>query len=166
MGFFDRFKKKRKVRVPREGFNKPLTFTPQPFDYHPKIILAWAKAIEGNEELLDYLWEQGYHELVMTKYAIFLKDKARDWLMENNYPHFMALIHAAEGNKEALNWLAKNKFFLFYNMALAIEGENKGFVWINKNSTREIFMLTKVIKSVKDEIEHEHNELHKRSRYT
>lgn len=136
------------------------------FDYHPKILLAWAKAIEGNEDLLQYLWDHGYPELVMTKHALYLKKYARDWLMENGYAHFMALVRAAEGEEKALQWLVDHKLFLFYNMALAIDGYNDGFKWINLHSTQEVFYLTRIMKSVKDEIEHDNNEFHKSSRYS
>lgn len=135
------------------------------FNYHPKIILAWTKAIEGNEDLLQYLWDHGYHELVMVKHALFLKDYARKWLMKNGYAHYMALVRGAEGEEKALQWLVDHKLYLFYNMAIAIDGENKGFEWINKHSTQEVFYLTRIMKSVKDEIEHDNNEFHKSARY-
>ncbi len=154
MPFFNTSKKK---------YSKPLKLTIKPFEYHPKIILAWAKAVEGNQELLNYLINNDFKELVMATYAIQLKDKARDWLMNNGYPHVMAMINAAEGNEEALDWLKKNKFDLFYNMALAIDGENEGLIWIRKNCSPEIFLLTTSIKKVKDDIEEYNNDLHKRS---
>src|SRR5690554_6499998 len=156
MKFFRR-KKKQTPTIP-ESFVVP------PFEYHPKIILAWAKGIEGNQDLLNYLWENDFKELVIASHAIHLKDDARKWLMENGFPHFMAFIRAAEGDTVALSWLKVHGFDLFYNMALAMEGNNEGFKWINVNSTQEIFMLTRIIKAVKDEIEHDHNETHKRSR--
>ena len=160
MRFFNRWRKRRR----QISAKKPLKFTPPPFNYHPKIIMAWAKGIEGESQLLDYLYKNGYKELVMATHAIRLKDEATEWLMKNGYPHFVAMINAAEGNQQALAWLKKNNFTLFYNMALAIESENEGFKWINQNSTQEIFYLTKCIKSVKDEIEHRNNDIHKYSR--
>lgn len=156
MKFFKR--KKKKVDAIQKSFVVP------PFEYHPKIILAWAKGIEGNQDLLNYLWEHDFKELVIASHAIHLKDDARKWLMENGFPHFMAFIRAAEGDTVALGWLKVHGFDLFYNMAIAIEGDNEGFKWINVNSTQEFFMLTRIIKAVKDEIEHDHNELHLRSR--
>lgn len=156
MKLFNKNKKKTAVE-------KPTKVEVHPFNYHPKIILAWAKGIEGNTDLLNYLLENGFKELVMASHAIRLKDKARNWLMKNGYPHIMAMINGAEGNKQALNWLLKNNFLLLYNMAIAIDGEAKGFHWINKNSSQEYFLLTKIIKDVKDEIEEGHNDIHKRS---
>ena len=142
---------------------KPTKVSIQPFDYHPKIILAWAKGIEGHPELLNYLLDNGYKELVMATHAIRLKEKARTWLMKNGYPHLMAFINAAEGNKQATNWLLKNNFLLLYNMAIAIDDDPQGFKWLNQNSTQEYFFLTRIIKDVKDEIEEGHNDIHKRS---
>ncbi len=156
------FKRKKKYKGDSEK-KKPTRLAIQPFNYHPKIIIAWAKAIEGNADLLKYLLDNGYKELVMAAHAIKLKDKARDWLMENGYPHVMAMINAAEGNQQALHWLNKNDFKLFYNMAIAIDGENEGFKWINQHSTQDLFLLTKSIKKVKDDIEEEHNDVHRRS---
>lgn len=156
------FKRKKDYKGDTEN-RGPAKLQARKFEYHPKIILAWAKALEGNVELLKYLNENGYEELVMASHAIKLKDKARDWLMENGYPHVMAMINASEGNAQALNWLRNNNFMLFYNMARAIDDENEGFEWINKNSTQDIFLLTKSIKKVKDDIEEAHNDIHKRS---
>src|SRR5690554_2985820 len=133
MGLFNR-NKKEEMKGTRQKASKVQI---KPFEYHPKIILAWAKGIEGHSDLLKYLLDNGYKELVMATHAIRLKDKARTWLMKNGYPHVMAFINAAEGNKQALNWLLKNNFVLFYNMAIAIEGDPQGFKWINQNSTQE-----------------------------
>lgn len=159
MGLFNR-NKKNELGATRQKAQKVEI---KPFDYHPKIILAWAKGIEGHSELLNYLLDNGYKELVMATHAIRLKEKARTWLMKNGYPHLMAFINAAEGNKQATNWLLKNNFSLLYNMAIAIDGDPEGFKWLNQNSTQEYFFLTRIIKDVKDEIEEGHNDIHKRS---
>ncbi|RYM32760.1 hypothetical protein ERX46_11895 [Brumimicrobium glaciale] len=159
MGLFNR-NKKDDMKGTRQKATKVEI---KPFEYHPKIILAWAKGIEGHSELLNYLLENGYKELVMAAHAIRLKEKARTWLMKNGYPHVMAMINAAEGNQQALRWLQVNNFTLFYNMAIAIDGDAEGFKWINQNSTQEYFFLTRIITDVKDEIEEGHNDVHKRS---
>jgi hypothetical protein len=139
------------------------------FSYHPKIILAWAKAIEGDEKFLTYLNENGFKELVMATHALQLSDKAREWLMENGYPHVMAMINAAEGNAQALAWLKKNDFLVFCHMALAIDHENEpsasdptGFYWLKKYATPDIFILTEAIQKMKDEIEADNADIHKR----
>lgn len=130
------------------------------FSYHPKIILAWAKAIEGDSKFLEFLNTNNFKELVMATYAIQLKEAARNWLMENGYPHVMAMINAAEGNEKALKWLEMNNFEVFYHMAKAIDHENESFKWLNKHASQDIYILTKSIQKVKDLIEANHNDIH------
>ena len=132
----------------------------KPIDYPAKIILAWAKAIDGNQEILLWLKDNGYPELAMATYAILLKPEARDWLPKNGYPQLMAFIHAAEGNEKALRWLKLNDFELLRNMALAIDGEQEGWDYVSKNATADLFLLTQTIKKVKDRIEEQHNDVH------
>lgn len=129
-------------------------------DYEPRIILAWAKAVEGNDDIMLWLKENGYTELFMATYAIYLKHEARDWLVENGYAHLMAFINAAEGNESAQKWLTVHKFDLLYHMALAIESEETSWNWLRQNASADIFMLTKSIKEVKDKIEENHNDIH------
>ena len=132
----------------------------KPMNYHPKIILAWVKAVEGEKEFLDSLTNNGYPELTIACSAIHLNDEARTWLMKNGYQHLMAMIHAAEGNKKAQKWLLMSELDMLYHMAMAIESEKESWVWLKENSTQDIFILTQVIKRVKDGIEARHNDIH------
>jgi hypothetical protein len=129
-------------------------------DYHPKVILAWAKALEGHAEIATWLNENGYEELVIANAAINLKNEARTWLMQNGYPHLMAMIHGAEGDLKAQKWLLANNFELLYFIAMAVENEQEAWNWIKQNATQDIFLLTQTIKKVKDKIEETHNDIH------
>jgi hypothetical protein len=148
-------KKKREVSI-----DQTIKSETKPIEYHPKIILAWAKAIEGNNDLLFWLKENGYEELTYATYALLLKEEARTWLTKNGYVHLMAFINAAEGNSSAQKWLLTHGFEILYHMALAIEGENDSWLWLGKNVTPDLFLLTKSIKKVKDQIEENHNDIH------
>lgn len=148
-------KNKRKVEV--EKTQKTIL---KPLDYHPKIILAWAKAIEGNDDLVLWLKNNGFEELTMATYAIYLKEEARKWLQENGYAHLLAFINAAEGNESAQKWLFTHDFEILYHMALAIEDEQDSWKWLEKNVTPDMFLLTQTIKKVKDKIEENHNDVH------
>ena len=132
----------------------------KPMNYHPKVILAWAKAIEGNEELMLWLKNNGFEELVMAKYAIYLKDEARNWLQQNGFAHLLAFINAAEGNESAQKWLLVHDFEILYHMALAIEDEKESWKWLGANVTPDLFILAQTIKKVKDQIEENHNDVH------
>lgn len=153
-GFF----KKNKIR--RVNVEKLQSTPLKSIEYDSKIILAWSKAIEGNDDILLWLKENGYMELVMATYAIYLKEEARDWLTKNGYAHLMAFINAAEGNESAQKWLKTHQFDLLYHMALAIESEKESWKWLKENSSQDLFILTKSIKQVKDKIEENHNDIH------
>lgn len=153
------FRKKRGSGITRKGKRHKVPM--KPLEYSPKIILAWTKAIEGNEDIQSWLAENGFEELAVSIWALKLKQDARDWLMENGFPHIMAMINAAEGNEPARKWLKTHNFILFYNMALAIDGEKEGYQWIQANSTPDIFLLTQAMKKLKDNIEENHNDIHK-----
>ena len=154
---FNWFKKKQ--AQPKKA-SEVSTVPIKPIDYHPKIIIAWAKAIEGNGELLLWLKDNGYPELAMATYAIYLKDEARNWLTQNGYPHLMAMINGAEGNETAQKWLLAHGFDVLYHMAQAIEDEEESWHWLGANVTPDMFILTQTIKRVKDKIEENHNDIH------
>jgi len=132
----------------------------KPLNYHPKVILAWAKAIERNDEFVLWLNENGFEELVMATYAIYLKDDARTWLQNNGYAHLLAMVNAAEGNESAQKWLQVHDFEILYHIALAVESEEESWKWLSKNATPDIFILAQTIKKVKDKIEENHNDIH------
>lgn len=159
MSWFNR--KKKESVDPKIEKSIPLKPMPiKPIEYPTRIILAWSESISGNIQISKWLNENGYPELVIAASAIYLKHSARTWLVENGYAHLMAMIHAAEGDKKAQNWLKKHKFTLLYHMAMAIENENSSWIWLKQNSTPDIFILTTKIKTVKDKIEENHNDIH------
>lgn len=129
-------------------------------NYPSLVFIAWAKAVEGNEDLQLWLKDNGYPELYMATFAILLKDEARNWLIENGYAHLMAMINGAEGNLKAQEWLLKNNFETLYHMSLAIDHEDNSWYWLSKYASQEIRILTKCIQRVKDEIEENHNDMH------
>lgn len=129
-------------------------------DYPPKIILAWAKAVEGNDEIVVWLKENGFEELAMATYAIYLKEPARDWLTKNGYPQLMAFINAAEGNVKAQRWLLLHDFEMLHYMSLAIDDDQDAWKWLGENVTADLFLLAQSIKKVKDKIEEKHNDVH------
>lgn len=129
-------------------------------NYPPKILLAWMKAIEGHQELDLYLLNNGYEELYHTTQALKLNLPARKWLMENGYPHLMAMVNAAEGNEHAQRWLQLHGFELLFHLAMAIEGEMTSFGWLKAHTDPLMFQLAKTIKTVKDQIEFNHNDMY------
>jgi len=150
------FKKKKRKAAPSQIKVTQM----KALNYPPKIILAWAKAIEGNEKITAWLKENGYEELAMATFAIYLRNDARDWLQKNGFPHLMAMINAAEGNESAQKWLFAHNFEMLYHIALAVEHEQESWAWLKHNSTQDVFILAQTIKIIKDKIEYNHNDIH------
>jgi hypothetical protein len=128
--------------------------------YPSLVILAFAKAVEGNKELQTWLQENGYPELFMAAHAIRLQDPARQWLIKNGYPHLLAMIAAAEGDEKAQKWLKQYDYMVLYHIAMAVEHEKESWFWLRQNSSPELIILTKSIQMIKDQIEENHNDVH------
>ena len=134
----------------------------KPLRYPPKILLGWAEAISGNKALLEWFLESpDYKELGMFVYALHLKEDARQWLMKNGYAHLMAMINGVERNKEALHWLEKSGFHTLRHVALSGDGNEESLKWLMDNGHAEFAMISKRIEAVKNEIEDNHNDVHK-----
>lgn len=134
----------------------------KPLKYPPKILLGWAEAISGNKDLRDWFLESpDYKELGMFVYALHLKEDARQWLMDNGYAHLMAMINAVERNKEALHWLEKSGFNVLKHVALSADGHEESFNWLIQQGHSEFAMISKRIEVVKNDIEDNHNDVHK-----
>jgi hypothetical protein len=128
--------------------------------YEPKIILAWAKAIEGDKVIQLGLKENGYPELFHVTEAIFLNQVSRDWLIANGYGQLMAMVNAAEGLTEASEWLATHKFELLFHIGRAVDHNPESWVWLKQFTTPDLFMLAKSIQFIKDQIEENHGDIH------
>ena len=134
----------------------------KPLKYPTKILVGWGEAIGGNTDLRDwFLASEDYKELGICVHAIMLKQDARNWLMENGYAHLMAMINGAEGSKEAIHWLDKSGFQVLKHVALSGDRDDKAFEWLVQNGYPEFAMISQHIRKVKDEIEDEHNDIHK-----
>jgi len=153
-GLFNRNKKKQQSKPDKEKVKL------MPINYSNMVILAWAKAVEGDLELQKWLKENDYEELVHSVYAIRLKEDSREWLMDNGYAHLMAMINACEGNPNAQNWLLGHKLYNLYHVARAVDHEHLSWKWLVKNKRTQLAILAKSIQKVKDDIEERHNDIH------
>lgn len=129
-------------------------------DYPPKVLLAWIKAVEGDQALALFLYENGYEELFHTTHALLLKEAARNWLMQNGYAHLLAFVNAVEGNAHAQRWLQMHGFEVLYHVSLAADGEMTSFAWLKAYADPLLFLLARTIKKLKDQIEFNHNDMY------
>ena len=128
--------------------------------YPAKVLLAWGEAISGNRQLLDWLMKNGYPELGMTCHALRLVDTARSWLMSNGHPHLMALVNGAEGNKNAIVWLHQYGYTYLADMALGADNDDDAIQRLMAAEQREWAGVALKIRSVKNQIEERHNDVH------
>ena len=157
MGWFKKNKKSKEKTSEKESLTKvPL----RPIQYSNMVILAWAKAVEGNQDLQKWLVENGYEELVHFSFAIRLKEDSRVWLMDNGYAHLMAMINGCEGNVHAQKWLLEFGFHNLYHVARAIDYEQDSWKWLAIKKRNQLAILAKSIQKVKDKIEETHNDIH------
>jgi len=132
----------------------------KPVNYSAEVILLWAKAVDGDKLIQLGLRESGFPELFHATNAIYLIQESRDWLMDNGFAHLMAMINAAEGMEKAQAWLFSNQMELLYHMGRAVDHEMDSWDWLGKHAPPDIFILTKSIQVVKDQIEETHREIH------
>lgn len=158
MGFFDLFKKNKTKSLTKsdEQLQKQqLQLTAYPI----KILVAWGEAIDGNDQIRDWLMKNKYEELGMFCFALRNDTKAQDWLMQKGFPHLVALIKAIEGDKKARKWLFSNRFEILYHMGLAADGniDSKRFLLTHD---KVYAALSRKMEKVKDSIEWDNNSVH------
>tara|TARA_B100000927_G_scaffold226075_1_gene185787 strand:+ start:530 stop:1018 length:489 start_codon:yes stop_codon:yes gene_type:complete len=154
------FKKSKKPKEKVSKEKNPSKVPLRPVQYSNMVILAWAKAVDGNIEIQKWLVENDYEELVHASYAIRLKEDSRTWLMDNGYAHLMAMINGCEGNANAQKWLLDYGFLNLYHVARAIDYEQDSWKWLAKKKLSQLAILVKSIQRVKDKIEETHNDIH------
>ena len=154
------FKKSKKPKEKVSKEKNPSKVPLRPVQYSNMVILAWAKAVDGNIEIQKWLVENDYEELVHASYAIRLKEDSRTWLMDNGYAHLMAMINGCEGNANAQKWLLDYGFLNLYHVARAIDYEQDSWKWLAKKKLSQLAILVKSIQRVKDKLEETHNAIH------
>jgi hypothetical protein len=135
-------------------------FATMAVEYPPKVLLAWAEAIQGNTKIRDWLTTNGFTELGMFCFAARNKDDARAWLL-SNHPHLMAVINGAESNQQAVKWLFENNFKPLAYVAVAGDGYKDGLLWLKNNGHQELAAVANALFLVKSEIERDNNDTHR-----
>ena len=132
--------------------------------YPEKVLLAWGEAISGNVEIRDWLMANNYRELGLFCFALRNQPEAREWLMRNGHPHLMAVVRGAEGEKRALGWLASHSFTALRLVALGADNDDDAVAELMKTGDRLMAGLALKIRSVKNGIEQDNNDVHRISR--
>ncbi|MCB0761888.1 MAG: hypothetical protein KDC12_10230 [Flavobacteriales bacterium] len=130
-------------------------------EYPAKIILAWGEAITGNQQIREWLMQNGYAELGVFAFALNNREEARQWLMDNNHPHLMALIRGAEGDPNAILWLKKYDLNLLALVARAADNDDDALHELIQTDNGDFAALASKMRVVKNGIERDNNDVHK-----
>lgn len=84
--------------------------------------------------------------------------------MSKGFPHLMALIRGAEGDSQAIQWLQKHKFTYLADVALGADNDDEAIKRLLGLGQREWAGLALKIRSVKNQIEADNEDIHKISR--
>lgn len=160
MSWFQKIFGKEPLKSSKKIERKQVNIAFSEFNYSPKILLAWIKALEGNKEFDLFFYENDLKEIYFSNQALRLNQEAREWLMKNNFPHLLAFVNAAEGNESAQKWLKVHGFEFLHYASLAIDDDEVAFKWLNQHSDEIRFGLIKTMKKLKDKIEFNHNDMY------
>lgn len=133
-------------------------------EYPAKVLLAWGEAISGNPSFQQWLLASEYRELGLCCYALRHDAGARDWLMAQGFPHLMALVRGSEGEGQAVMWLERFGFQYLADVARGADNDDEAIHRLMQQGQREWAGIALKIRSVKNQIEDDNNDIHKISR--
>jgi hypothetical protein len=129
--------------------------------YPAKVLLAWGEAISGNGAIHRWLMQNGYPELGLTCNALHHVESARTWLMQNGHPHLMALVRGAEGEGKAIVWLDNFGYNFLALVALGADNDDQAIQKLMQLNQREWAGIALKIRSIKNKIEEDNNDMHR-----
>jgi hypothetical protein len=128
--------------------------------YPVKVLLAFGETFGGNEELLNWLLQNGHPELAALSSAIRGSQDAFRWLMANGFPQLAALDSAIDENKNAYNWLNLNKHYFLAVFADACHNQPEAIDWFNRNDLKIFLMLAAKIRHFRDNQTFDYHKIH------
>ena len=81
--------------------------------------------------------------------------------MKEGHPELMALIRGAEGEKKACVWLRENKFSKLALIAEGADNDDEAVRQLLLDGNREWAMISLKMRSVKNDIQSDHDDVHK-----
>ena len=132
--------------------------------YPSKVLLAWAEAIMGHEQLRDWLMGSDYPELGVFCHALRNEPTSRAWLRHHGHLHLMALIEGAEGEEKAVKWLRHEGGETLAVMALAADNDEEALrrLMTGDPDSKGIWaQIALRMQHVKNDIEEANNDVHR-----
>jgi hypothetical protein len=81
--------------------------------------------------------------------------------MKNGHPHLMAMIRGAEGEGKAIEWLDKFGYNYLAQVALGADNDDAAIERLIKMNQREWAGIALKIRSIKNQIEENNNDMHR-----
>lgn len=134
--------------------------------YPTKILLAWAEAISGHEDIRDWLMGSDHPELGIFCHALNNESTSRAWLKHHGHDHLMALLLGAEGEESAIDWLRDEGSNTLADMALAADNDEEAMGRLIGMASRAggdglWAQIALRIRDVKNAIEDANNDVHR-----
>ena len=134
--------------------------------YPLKVLLAWAEAISGSDELRDWLMGSEYPELGVFCHALRNEETSRAWLRHKQQQVLLALLEGAEGDEQAVAWLKEQGQSVLADMALAADNDEEAMSRLMAPAVRGKgdglwAQIALRIRDVKNEIESMNNDVHR-----
>jgi hypothetical protein len=118
--------------------------------YPTKILLAFTEAAGGNEDLFEWLLNNGYPELALLSKSLRGGETSNQILIQKKFPQFAAFDAAIHRDVRAIMWLKKHKFIFLIRLADASRGSEIALKWFEKQNLKIFVMLAIKIKSFVD----------------
>lgn len=118
--------------------------------YPTKILLAFTEAVGGNEDLFEWLLNNGYPELALLSKSLRGGETSNRLLIQQKFPQFAAFDAAIHADVRAIIWLKKHKFIFLIRLADASRGTEIALKWFEKQNLKIFVMLAIKIKSFVD----------------
>ncbi len=128
-------------------------------EYPVKILVAFGESIKGNEEIHEWLLNNGYPELGALSNAIRGSDDAFKWLMKFK-PELAALDSAIDNDPKALLWLNVHKLYFLEVFADACRGKKEALQWLGKKDLKVFLRLAQIIKDFRDRQTYDYHKMH------
>jgi hypothetical protein len=113
-------------------------------NYEAKILIAFGETINGNDEILMWLFRNGYPELSALSKSIRGSEEAFDFLFKK-YPRLAALDASIDNQARAYIWLKKHKLEFNMIFADACRAKPQAIDWLNQKDLQLFINLAQKI---------------------
>ncbi len=128
--------------------------------YPVKVLIAFGETFEENDQILQWLLENGYPELAALSSTIRGSEEAMNWLMKNGFPQLGALDAAIDGKEQAKKWLIKNNYLFLAVFSDACRKDPVALKHLKENELELFIRLAQKIYNFRNNQEWDYHKIH------